>query len=108
MNLDEELKKYKGFVEQHTQKISADLCNQIDEEIKKRITSLGVDINDKAFIMANFEFIEREGDDFKHLFYKAESKFIFSIQKLPTVTMGYGEDGFVKNEVTCIATYKYY
>ncbi len=108
MNLDEELVKYKGFTEKYTQKISANLSNKIDEEIRKRISALGVNVNDKAFIMANFEFIEREGDEFKHLFYKPESRSIFSIQKNPTVIMGYEEDGFVKNEITCIATYKYY
>lgn len=108
MNLDKELLKYKGFTEKYAKKISVSLDNQVEAEISKRINELGVDINDKDYIQHNFEFIECDGDEFKHLFYKPQNKFIFSIQKLPEINIWYDGDDFINNKVTCTATYKYY
>jgi len=82
--------------------------NKIEAEIKKRISALGVGINDIEFIKRNFEFIEKEGDDFKHLFYRAENKFIISIQKVPTISFNYDDEDFLNNQVTCTCEFKYY
>jgi len=56
----------------------------------------------------DFEFIERDGDEFKHLFYKPLNKFIISIQKQPTIKMGYDGEDFKNNQVTVTCDYKYY
>lgn len=79
--LKDDLKQYAGFIDTHSRSMSKALSNKIEDEIRKRITALGVDVNDAEYLKHSFEFIERDGDDFKHLFYKPESKFIFSIQK---------------------------
>lgn len=105
-----ELEKYEGFnsvVTKQTEDISK-LSNQIDEEIKKRIAALGIDINNHDYIKNNFEFIERDGDEFKHLFYIPERKFIISIQKAPTIVMRCDAQDFKDNVITVSASYKYY
>lgn len=101
-------KMYEGFVEDFNSSLRTGVNNKIDDEIKKRITLLGVDVTNTAYIQRNFRFIEKEGDDFKHLFYIPENKFIISIQKVPTIDFTYETEDIANNKVTCTASYKYY
>lgn len=105
-----DIEKYEGFnlVKENQQELFNSLTNQIESEIKKRIAALGVDINDTEFIKINFEFIEQEGDEFKHLFYRPEKKFILSIQKVPSVKFAYDGEDYKNNKVTCTCEYKFY
>lgn len=103
-----ELEQYKGFTDEFHANLSENLFNQVEDEIKKRIIALGVDINDHDYIKRNFEFIEKEGDEFKHLFYKPENKFVVSIQKVPTIDFKYDTGDLSNNKITCTASYKYY
>jgi len=104
------IEKYEGFnlINEKQQEVITGITNQIEEEIKKRIAALGVDVNDADAIKRGFEFIEREGDNFKHLFYRPMCKFIISIQKVPTINITHTGDDFKNNEVTCTCAYKYY
>lgn len=103
-----DIENYAGFITEKYNKAISDTANQIENEIKKRITDLGIDINNIEFIKNNFEFVEKEGDEFKHLFYKPESKCIISIQKMPTINFCSDIYDLVNNTVSCIMTYKYY
>jgi hypothetical protein len=99
------LKQYDGFnlIEDMYINQVKSINNQIEAEIKKRVDALGIEFN-----ADQFQFLQKDGDDFKHLVYMPTGKLIISIQKTPSMKFAYDGQDFVNNQVTCICDYKYY
>ncbi len=89
--------------------VTKTLNSEIDAEIRKRIIALGVDPDNLEYLKCNFYMMDKEGDEFKHLFFIPQDKFVISIQKVPTLEFKYTtNDDLVNNVITITMSYKYY
>ncbi len=78
------------------------ILSQEDDLIKKALLNNSFALDDLDFLKKNFSFVNIEGDEFKHLYYRhglTDEKRIISIQKQPTIN-------FEGNK--CMMEQKYY